>query len=83
MSTSKASKSETHLERMVGDLGVPSPLREGEGLRRQQRNWVQAADELPGVVGDDMSGRNKQRKHGTTRGSPRRTCTAKALRISR
>ena len=30
-----------------------------------------------------MSGRNEQRKLGTTRGSPRRSRTAKALRISR
>jgi hypothetical protein len=30
-----------------------------------------------------MSGRNVQRKLGTTRGSPRRSRTAKALRISR
>ena len=30
-----------------------------------------------------MSGWNVQRKLGTTRGSPRRSCTAKALRISR
>jgi len=30
-----------------------------------------------------MPGRNKQRKLGTTRGSPRRSRTAKASRISR
>jgi hypothetical protein len=39
--------------------------------------------ELPGVVEDGMSGRNGQRKLGTTRGSPRRSRTAKASRISR
>jgi hypothetical protein len=39
--------------------------------------------ELPGVVEDGMSGRNSQRKPGTTRGSPRRSRTAKASRISR
>jgi hypothetical protein len=33
---------------------------------------VHAADELPGVLEDDMSIKNGQRKHGTTRGSPRR-----------
>ena len=38
--------------------------------------------ELPGVLEDGMSGRNGQRKPGTTRGSPRRSRTAKALRIS-
>jgi hypothetical protein len=39
--------------------------------------------ELLGVVEDGMSGRNVQRKPGTTRGSPRRSRTAKTLRISR
>src|SRR5271167_314797 len=39
--------------------------------------------ELPGDAEDGMSGRNSQRKLGTTRGSPRRSRTAKAWRISR
>ena len=39
--------------------------------------------ELPGVVEGGMSGRNVQRKPGTARGSPRRSRTAKASRISR
>ena len=39
--------------------------------------------ELPGVREGGMSGRNEQRKHGTTRGPPRRSRTAKASRISR
>src|SRR6266699_3541707 len=39
--------------------------------------------ELPGVIEDGMSGRNGERKPGTTRGSPRRSRTAKASRISR
>src|SRR6516225_10388119 len=39
--------------------------------------------ELPEVREDGMSGRNEQRKRGTTRGSPRRSRTAKASRISR
>src|SRR5512132_1989080 len=38
---------------------------------------------FPGVAGDGMPGKNVQRKLGTTRGSPRRSRTAKALRISR
>ena len=38
---------------------------------------------LPGVAGDGMPGKNAQRKLGTTRGSPRRSRTAKASRISR
>ena len=39
--------------------------------------------ELPGVLGDGMPERNGQRKTGTARGSPRRSRTAKAPRISR
>ena len=39
--------------------------------------------ELSGDVEDGMSGRNSQRKLGTARGSPRRSRTAKASRISR
>ena len=39
--------------------------------------------ELPGVREGGMPGRNEQRKPGTTRGSPRRSRTAKASRISR
>ena len=40
-------------------------------------------DRTPEVTEDGMSGRIGQRKPGTTRGSPRRSCTAKASRISR
>src|ERR1700758_1595861 len=39
--------------------------------------------ELPEVREGGMSGGNGQRKLGTTRGSPRRSRTAKASRISR
>jgi hypothetical protein len=35
--------------------------------------------ELPGVIESGMPGRNGQRKPGTTRGSPRRSRTAKAF----
>ena len=62
---------------------VSSPSTMGEDQRRRRRNWVNAADGLPGVSEDDMLRRNGQRKLGSTRGSPRRTRTAKALRISR
>ena len=47
------------------------------------RYWTSSDVELPGVGEDGMSGRNVQRKLGTTRGSPRRSRTAKASRISR
>ena len=43
-----------------------------------------AATRVPSEVREGgMSGRNEQRKPGTTRGSPRRSRTAKASRISR
>src|ERR1700730_13715703 len=45
--------------------------------------WNLSMFELLGVVEDGMSGKNGQRKLGTTRGSPRRSRTAKALRINR
>src|SRR5215472_4723476 len=64
-------------------LEVSSPSTMGEDQRRRRRDWVEAADGLPGVSEDDMSRRNGQRKRGTTRGSPRRTRTAKASRRSR
>src|ERR1700692_734655 len=38
---------------------------------------------FPGGAGDSMPGKKVQRKLGTTRGSPRRSRTAKASRISR
>jgi len=44
--------------------------------------WEQATDEHCGGIEDGMSGKNGQRKHGTTHGSPRRTRTAKAWRIT-
>src|SRR5215471_2955936 len=46
-------------------------------------NWTITMTELPGVIEGGMPGKNGQRKPGTTRGSPRRSRTAKASRISR
>src|ERR1700745_3141374 len=46
-------------------------------------NWTITMIELPGVIESGMPRKNGQRKPGTTRGSPRRSRTAKALRISR
>jgi len=45
--------------------------------------WTETMIELPEVREGGMSGRIEQRKPGTTRGSPRRSRTAKASRISR
>jgi hypothetical protein len=49
----------------------------------RHREIGQCGVELPGDAEDGMSGRNSQRKLGTTHGSPRRSRTAKASRISR
>src|SRR5215470_9908743 len=45
--------------------------------------WNLSMVELPGVIEDGMPGWKVQRKPGTARGSPRRSRTAKASRISR
>jgi hypothetical protein len=54
---------------MVGISEVPKPLREAESQRGRRRNWVHAADGLPGVSEDDVPIKTEQRKHGTTHGS--------------
>jgi hypothetical protein len=65
-----------------GSLGSAEPLRSRRRPRRHRNSGLAMID-LPGVREGGMSGRNGQRKPGTTRGSPRRSRTAKALRISR
>ena len=78
----EASKTSPCVKRIAGILGVPSRCSFGEGLCRHR--CLELIDvELPGVVEDGMSGKNGQRKPGTARGSPRRSRTAKASRISR
>ena len=65
-----------------GVSGVPTRSTHGEGhadIADLERTMIG----LPGVPGDGMPGKNAQRKLGTTRGSPRRSRTAKASRISR
>jgi len=51
-----------------GQSEVPRPFPQVEGQRHRRRNWVPAAEELPGVSEGDMSIENRQRMHGTTRG---------------
>ena len=67
----------------VGAIGSAEPLAHRRRPMSTSLLWNLWMFELPGVLGDGMSGRNGQRKTGTTRGSPRRSRTAKALRISR
>ena len=69
-------------KRICGSFGSAEPL---YSRRRPCRHrCLELIDvELLGVVEDGMSGRNGQRKPGTARGSPRRSRTAKASRISR
>ena len=66
-----------------GSLGSAEPLRSRRRPMSTSLLWNLSMIELPGVREDGMSGRNVQRKPGTARGSPRRSRTAKASRISR
>ena len=70
--------------RRASKVGEKRPLElEAFEVTRSSLLWNSSMIELPEVVEDGMSGRNGQRKPGTARGSPRRSCTAKASRISR
>ena len=66
-----------------GSVGSVEPVSSRRRPRRHRDSGQVTMIELPGVREDGMSGRNVQRKLGTTRGSPRRSRTAKASRISR
>ena len=66
-----------------GILGSAEPLRSRRRPMSTSLLWNLSMSELPGVIEDGMPGRNVQRKPGTARGSPRRSRTAKASRISR
>ena len=65
-----------------GRIGSAELLR-SRRRRCRHRSSGLAMIELPGVIESGMSRKNGQRKPGTTRGSPRRSRTAKASRISR
>jgi len=66
-----------------GNFGSAEPLRSRRRPCSASETWTITMTKLPGVIEDGMPGRNGQRKPGTTRGSPRRSRTAKASRISR
>ena len=63
-------------------LGSAEPVARGSRQRHWRRNWVHAANGLPGVREDGMSEKDQDRKRGTTCRLPRPKGTAKALRIS-
>jgi hypothetical protein len=71
----------TSRETDCGDIGNAEPV---ISRRRpcQHRCLERSMLKSPGSVEDGMPGRKGQRKPGTTRGSPRRSRTAKASRIS-
>jgi hypothetical protein len=77
-----APKFTARVKRIAGSLGVPSRSTRGEGHADIAVLELTVIG-FPGVVEDGMPGKNVQRKLGTTRGSPRRSRTAKASRISR
>src|SRR3954447_23075833 len=82
MRTSEASKSGSRAKRIAGVLGVPSRSDLGEG-----RVGIAQLDRCDVRTPRGQRGRHVrtewERKPGTTRGSPRRSRTAKASRISR
>ena len=65
------------------DFGSAELLRSRRRPMSTSLLWNLSMIELPGVIEDGMPGWNVQRKLGTARGSPRRSRTAKASRISR
>ena len=69
--------------RIVGGIESAEPFSGGRRPPPSVDRWAYSTDGLSGVLEDDMPRRNSQRKPGTTRGSPRRSRTAKASRISR
>jgi hypothetical protein len=73
----------TRVKRSCGSLGRAEPLALWRRPMSTPLRWNLWVSERLGVLGDGMSGRNEQRKTGTARGSPRRSRTAKAPRISR
>jgi hypothetical protein len=78
----EATKVSARAKRIAGALGVLSRSTLGEGhvdIAALELSMIG----LPGVVEDGMPGANEQRKPGTARGSPWRSRTAKASRISR
>ena len=64
-------------------VGRAEPLRSWRRPMLESSLLEKDDSDLPGDIEGGMPGRNMQRKLGTTPGSPRRSRTAKASRISR
>jgi len=79
----EASKFSARVKRICGSVGSAEPLAHWRRPMSTSLLWNLSTFELPGVLGDGMSGRNGQRKTGTARGWPRRSRTAEASHISR
>jgi hypothetical protein len=69
--------------RIVGEIESAEPFSGGRRPPLSVDRWACSTDGLSGVLENDMPRRNRERKPGTTRGSPRRSRTAKAARINR
>ena len=68
---------------IVPSLGVPNRSEPSVKASAVVKELGICSDRLPGDSEDDMLGGNGQRKRRTTRGSPRRSRTAKASHIRR
>jgi hypothetical protein len=69
--------------RIVGMSRNAEPFSPGRRPLPSVDRWAHSTGGFSGVLEDDMPRKNSQRKPGTTRGSPRRSRTAKAVRINR
>ena len=63
-------------------VGRAEPFRSWRRPKSEWKELEEGSSDLPVDIEGGMPGRNGQRKLGTTRRSPRRSCTAKASRIS-
>ena len=83
MANQRSRENRAPRETDCGTIGSAEPFGPWRRPMSTSVFWTETMIELPEVIEDGMSGRNVQRKPGTARGSPRRSRTAKASRISR
>ena len=80
---SEAAKFSSHLKRMMGVLGSAEPFYSWRRPASSAKVLSTGNRWTPRGRRRRHAEKERQRKHGTTRGSPRQECTAKAARISR